>query len=395
MAWYSYFLMESKRQYFVFLLNFRNLNLISPLKKGYTFTFKTYLLIAFLSLLVFGSVYISPEWIWFAGFMSWTIPLVLLVQFIFCIYYIFLKTSFKVVFPLLMLALGWGHLRSTISFHAQHSPIENDNNFSVLSYNVRVFNTYDHLANENYASSKEMVQWIIDKNADVICLQEFYNDSHSKVFNTLNKISKSTHKQYFFSSSFTNRYGGDFGMTIFSKFPIIDKGVVAQDKISNNQMIYVDVKIGKEIVRVYNIHLQSMSIKEEDVVNAGVDERSKVKLLSVAKNLKRGFIGRSKQLKLLIDHIELSPYKVLLCGDLNDLPYGNTYMRLSKLLVNAFEMKGRGFGFTYNGKIPFLRIDNQFVDKSIAVNQFAVFRNVKYSDHFPIWANYTLNKKEE
>ena len=100
-------------------------------------------------------------------------------------------------------------------------------------------------------------------------------------------------------------------------------------------------------------------------------------------------------MKLLIDHIELSPYKVLLCGDLNDLPYGNTYMRLSKLLVNAFEMKGRGFGFTYNGKIPFLRIDNQFVDKSIAVNQFAVFRNVKYSDHFPIWANYTLNKKEE
>ena len=104
------------------------------MKKGYTFTFKTYLLIAFLSLLVFGAVYISPEWIWFAGFMSWTIPLVLLVQFIFCIYYIFIKTSFKVVFPLLMLALGWGHLRSTFSFHEQHSPIENDHNFDWKDY---------------------------------------------------------------------------------------------------------------------------------------------------------------------------------------------------------------------------------------------------------------------
>ena len=366
--------------------------LTSPiiLKLNYSFTFKTYLLIVLASLLVYGSVYISPEWVWFAGFMSWSIPLVLLLQLLFLGYYVFVKTSIKVLVPILVIALGWGHVQRTFSFHAPLKVNEKNLNFSVLSYNVRVFNTYDHLANDHYQSSKDMMAWIVKNNADVICLQEFYNDSHSKIFNTLKHISKATQKQYFFSSHLSNRYGGDFGMTIFSKFPIIDKGIISQHKKSNNQMIFVDLQVGKEIIRVYNVHLQSMSINEDDIVNAGVDSSSQLKLKSVMRRLKKGFVERSKQLELLKDHIELSPYKVLVCGDLNDLPYGNTYLRLSKLLNNAFEERGRGFGFSYNGKIPFLRIDNQFVDKSIQVNSFKVFRAVNYSDHFPIWASYTL-----
>lgn len=363
------------------------------MKIKYTFTFKTYLLIAFLCLLVYGSVYISPEWIWFAGFMSWSIPLVLIVQFIFLIYYIFYKKSIKLIFPLMILVLGWGHIHRTFTFHEKKSIDKKENSFSVLSYNVRVFNTYDHLANENHQSSKDMIKWIIDTKSDIICLQEFYNDSHSKVFNTLKNISKSTKMKYYFASSLSNRYGGDFGMTIFSKYPIIDKGTISQKKITNNQMMFVDLKVGNEMLRVYNIHLHSMSINEDDILNAGVDSSSQIKLLSVAKRLKKGFNERSKQLELLKDHIELCPYKVLVCGDLNDLPYGNTYMRLNKLLKNSFEEKGRGFGFTYNGKIPFLRIDNQFVDNNIEVNNFSVNRDVKFSDHFPLLANYSFIKK--
>jgi endonuclease/exonuclease/phosphatase family metal-dependent hydrolase len=341
---------------------------------------------------VYASVYISPEWIWFAGFMSWTIPGVLIVQFIFLLYYVFIKKSIKFIFPVIVLLLGLGHFNSTFTFHWHTIPTKEDNSFSVLSYNVRVFNTYDHLANANHQSTKDMIKWITDNNADIICLQEFYNDSHSKIFNTLKKISKATKKKYYFSSSFSNRYGGDFGMAIFSKYKIIDKGTITQSKKTNNQMLYVDLKVGEEVIRVYNIHLQSMSINEEDLVNASADSTSKLKLISIVKRLKKGFIERSRQLELLKDHIELSPYKVLVCGDLNDLPYGNTYMRLSKLLNNAFEEKGRGFGFTYNGKIPFLRIDNQFVDKNIKVNQFIVHREITYSDHFPLWARYTLTK---
>ena len=343
-----------------------------------------------MSLLVYGSVYISPETIWFAGFMSWSIPFVILVQFIFLAYYIFIKRSVKFLIPILILALGWGHIHRTFTFHWHEIPVEEENIFILLSYNVNVFNTYDHLADENFESSQKMIQWIIDSKANIICLQEFYNASDNKIFNTLKKISKATKMKYYFSQSFDNRFGGEFGMVIFSKYPILEKGTIEQKRKTNNQMMYVDLKVGKERLRVYNIHLHSMSINEDDIVNANVDSTSKLKLVKVAKRLKKGFKERSKQLELLKDHIELSPYKVLVCGDLNDLPYGNTYMRMRSLLNNAFEEKGRGFGITYNGKLPFLRIDNQFVDKTIKVNQFRTHREITYSDHFPLWANYSF-----
>ena len=37
----------------------------------------------------------------------------------------------------------------------------------VLSYNVRVFNTYNHLKEKNPSSSKEMIKWVSDDDADI------------------------------------------------------------------------------------------------------------------------------------------------------------------------------------------------------------------------------------
>jgi endonuclease/exonuclease/phosphatase family metal-dependent hydrolase len=68
---------------------------------------------------------------------------------------------------------------------------------------------------------------------------------------------------------------------------------------------------------------------------------------------------------------------------------------MKSLLNNAFEEAGNGFGFTYNGKLFFLRIDNQFVDEGLTVTDFRTHRNIPFSDHFPISATYSLDKKEE
>ena len=57
--------------------------------------------------------------------------------------------------------------------------------------------------------------------------------------------------------------------------------------------------------------------------------------------------------------------------------------------MNSFEIKGTGFGFTFNGEktnpwlFP-LRIDNQFYsDKELSCLQFITDRSIKHSDHFP------------
>jgi len=105
--------------------------------------------------------------------------------------------------------------------------------------------------------------------------------------------------------------------------------------------------------------------------------------------LRRGFISRAKQIKDLLSSIEECKYKLILCGDLNELPYSYTYFALRNLLDNAFEKAGNGFGFTYNGKLFFLRIDNQFFSKEISIHKFMTHRNVDFSDHFPLTATYS------
>ena len=79
--------------------------------------------------------------------------------------------------------------------------------------------------------------------------------------------------------------------------------------------------------------------------------------------LKGGFEDRAIQVKELEKWIEESPYPVMVCGDLNELPYGFAYGKIRKYLRNSFEDAGRGFGFTYHRKPGFLRIDNQFYDE--------------------------------
>jgi endonuclease/exonuclease/phosphatase family metal-dependent hydrolase len=174
-------------------------------------------------------------------------------------------------------------------------------------------------------------------------------------------------------------------MAIFSKYPILKKGnVQVRDKYSYGA-IYADILFQKDTIRVYNIHLKSMSINTEALKDT---DNLKKNYFDLFRRLKNGFSQRAKQVRLIQESIEKCPYKVILCGDLNDLPYSYTYYKLSQVLENAFEQGGRGFGFTFNSWLFFLRIDNQFFSESIQIKDCETIREIDYSDHFPIKATY-------
>ena len=248
-------------------------------------------------------------------------------------------------------------------------------------------------------------------------------DKKSAIFNSIDKISEKRKGHYYFSTAITNKTGAQFGIITFSKFPIINKGDLGFGNNTLNQATYIDVIItnstnspellggaGHQInkparhsqsqrkaggsadtIRIYNIHLQSLLIKGKDIFKYAEEKND---ILSKSKNLLHLFktvsILRSRQLDILISHINNSPYAVVVCGDLNDTPYSYTYQTLDKILNNAFEKAGNGFGFTYNSKFPFLRIDNQFASRCFTINSFKTHYEADYSDHFPISANYTL-----
>lgn len=305
------------------------------------------------------------------------------------------KKPLWALWPLGLIILFWGqHNRYFALSGSSEVPQETTEQLvNVLSYNVRVFNSYKHLHKDDPDLPEREMKWVAEHPADILCLQEFYHYKGEAPYNSRKRIGKDQGRQVFVDNFLVNRVGAEFGLAIFSRFPIVNKGRVKFDRPTKNQVIFVDVRMpNKDTLRVYNMHLESMAIEEKEV---GEAVESKIALetkgRSIARRLKGGFVARSHQVRKLLEHIEASPYPVLLCGDLNDLPSSYTYQTLRSQLENAFEEGGNGFGFTYNGKLP-IRIDNQFYSPELELLSFEVLDQIKFSDHFPLQATYVLEQ---
>jgi endonuclease/exonuclease/phosphatase (EEP) superfamily protein YafD len=163
---------------------------------------------------------------------------------------------------------------------------------------------------------------------------------------------------------------------------------------SFNGMVWTDVKVGTDTIRVINVHLQSMGIRVRRVLTKKEMADVKAETRTVLGALKGGFTARKREIRIVEAQIDQSPYPVIVTGDFNDTPYSVVYQRLHRRLPNAFEKAGHGFGFTLNRAPRTIRIDNQFYDPRFQVIDFLTHRNLTYSDHFPIEGRYTLPKQK-
>ena len=112
---------------------------------------------------------------------------------------------------------------------------------------------------------------------------------------------------------------------------------------------------------------------------------------NVIAKFKIAFMKRKIQADHIKAEIDRSPYPVIVCGDLNDVPNSYAYQTIGNKLQNAFEEKGAGLGRTFTGIAPTLRIDNIFMSKTFTVNQYSRVTK-KLSDHLPVLADIVIEK---
>jgi len=113
-------------------------------------------------------------------------------------------------------------------------------------------------------------------------------------------------------------------------------------------------------------------------------------LKNVIFKLKNGAINHSREINLLIEHSSKCPYPFIICGDFNETPYGYNYMKLRKHFSNSFEKAGSGFGFSFNGRIFFLRIDHHFVSQGVNPIKYRIDHTIHKSGHFPTRGIYEI-----
>ncbi|MGY6742303.1 MAG: endonuclease/exonuclease/phosphatase family protein [Cecembia sp.] len=341
------------------------------------------ILLFLISVTLFYSVYISPEFFPYIGLITLTIPLLLLINGLFLILLLMAKRKLAIL-PFLAIILGWNYIGITFQFPKS---VDNTEGLSILSYNVALF-AYDRNNGDWRENNKNIIKWLQENPADIKCFQEFYQDPTTPARNSIKLLGTEMGYEYTYQIIEGKPRARSYGMAIFSRYPIINEGKVFDTK-RNNGVIFADIKIDKDTIRIYNAHLESMSIDSEGLNNlSGLKENYRETL----RKLKRGQVTRASQLGILEEHMKNSPYVNILVGDFNDVPYSYTYFKLRRSMRNAFEEAGSGFGFTYNKVLFFLRIDNIFFDEPLKIRKFKTHREVDYSDHYPISAIFDWEK---
>ncbi|MDX2304533.1 MAG: endonuclease/exonuclease/phosphatase family protein [Microscillaceae bacterium] len=341
------------------------------------------------TLIVYSTSYISPANYPFLGFLSGFIPFF----WVFNLFFFFTWLRFidrRALLSGLTLLVGWNFLTASFSIGWMGSSTSKKS-FGVLSYNVRVFNAYKHLELEKPGTSAHMINWLSKHPAEIKCFQEFYFSKTIPSLNTLHKIGKSKKYTYQLVYSESLRFKNQYiGLALFSKLPVVKSGDFPLNKPWTQRGVFMDILWEKDTLRIINVHLQSLSLDDRSLFDWQHISHTYRAYRIAYQKLRNGFQSRGQQVDYLEKFILQSPHKIILCGDLNDLPYSYTYQRLKKYFYNAFEVRGSGFNFTYKGKIPFLRIDNQFYSPGIRILHFETLYQHKESDHFPILANYEL-----
>ena len=259
---------------------------------------------------------------------------------------------------------------------SEKEPVESEKDFTVMSYNVRLFNVFRWLDTDDVPLN--IRTFINDKNPDILCIQEFSNSAnidlkvyqHRYIFIDGNKIKT--------------------GQAIFSKFPIINQGNIAFPN-SNNNVVFADIKKGKDIIRVYNMHLQSIKISPDvNEINDNIDAINQGKSQKLLNRISIAFKQQQQQAEILKEHKKECEFPIIICGDMNNSAFSYVYRNIKGTLKDGFEEAGVGFGATYKFKYYPARIDYIFADDKMTFKHFESFSDFENSDHFPIMAKLSM-----
>ncbi|WP_254412333.1 endonuclease/exonuclease/phosphatase family protein [Dyadobacter diqingensis] len=343
---------------------------------------------------MYALTYWVPTPHWAAGFLMMSLPVAIIVNLFFFVFWIFVDAK-KSLAPLFLICLGSVFLPRTYQFSKSGEEVDKKKagEFKVINYNVYGFWVTGRHTREDDAKTDKMKDWLVEQDADILCMPEFTNEPSISSFRNIQYFKKAGYKYYNTLRGAKIKDNSSLHtLVIFSKYPIVNHKEAAFEQ--QNGLMYVDVVVRKDTVRVIGVHLYSMSLKLKTLVSqkeiAGIKRETK----GTFNRMKNGFSARFSEIELMETWIRESPHPVILCGDFNETPYSYFYGRTRRLLKNAFEEKGEGFGFTYN-KIPwFIRIDNQFYDdKKLTLYNFKTWKNIKYSDHNPSIGTYSVKRE--
>lgn len=347
------------------------------------------------------SSYLSPSLCFFTDALALGFPFVLLALLIVLATSLFFNKRIAKI-SLLVLLTGFVNIKNSIAFHpfAASEPEKSDSSLKVLTWNVFFFLNDHEIRNDTVGNKRrEMINTIVNSDADVLCFQEYLSYNKGRGLVSMNHILDSLGYKYrvFSNDRRFDVAGGysELGAMLFSRLPIADSGRITFNNGNKEHAPFADIIVSGRKVRVIAAHLASLGLYN-DTVNTGLGSENVYKLSykrkgSIARKIKKTALEHEKEAAILDSAFKSSPYPVVFCADMNSVPPSYTYKKVRGDLQDAFLKKGFGLGQTYDALSPTLRIDVCFADKQLIVEHCEVKR-VHLSDHFPVVTTLAVPK---
>ena len=326
------------------------------------------IVVTVLTFVAYALPFLAPKMFPLLSVLTLILPFFLIVNGLFFIYWL-IQLKRQIFLSGLVLLLGITLINKFYKFSSHDIEME-EKDFTVMSYNVRLFNLFDWINDENVGNT--ILQFVNDENPDILCIQEYSENA------------KIDFRAYKYKAIFMEGKQIKTGQAIFSKFPIFNSGDF-QIPTAGNNIIYADIKKGKDTIRVYNIHLESIKISPDvNEISEDVHVINQSKSQQLITRIRDAFKKQEQQAEILVKHKSENTYPAIICGDMNNSPFSYVYRNIKSDLNDCFVEAGNGFGQTYKFKYYPARIDYIFADKKMKVKSFKTYTKFQNSDHFPI-----------
>jgi endonuclease/exonuclease/phosphatase family metal-dependent hydrolase len=360
------------------------------------------IVVASLLMLSCANAFLHPANWWIVAMLGLLFPLLVLLVFGFLVFWILIGSRWALL-SLVTLILSWPNLSSFYAwnFRSGFKAQKQASAVRILTWNVHYLDQMYRPRQQQQSQRIPIINFLKQQDADVLCLQEFFESNNSQYDSNINYIKQTLNYPYhYFVDDYKlphNLY--KVGPIIFSKYPIITTNRLEYNGPSQTRasesLISADLNVNGDTIRIYTTHLQSVMFRRRDYQYIEKIKKVEDSLLeaskSIVKKLRQAYSIRGSQAETVRDELNNCPYPSVVCGDFNDVPNSYTYFQIRGNRQDAFLKKGAGIGRTYASISPTLRIDY-----ILAAPQFSVLQckkiEVSYSDHYPVIADLVLKK---
>lgn len=371
------------------------LNLLKSVSAGLLMILNVLLAVLFIACCLAPRMH-PQDW-WFTGFLGLFFPYFFVFMILFLLGWLLVKPKWA-IFSLVILAVGIMPFSVHYSFNFGNQFNTNKSkDIRIMNWNIRHFIPFDEQGFKPGAKAQDQLVYdeIRKYQPDVICFQEFISITSLGNSDPAYVIAHQLgYKNVQFSGEEIFGSSQKSGIAIFSRLPIVGGDVIKFPSSiggSSESTLYADLKVGKDTVRLYSVHLQSFGFGNREY--KAIDEINSQspyymgESTNVLRKMRNTFYWHGLQSDFIKEKISQSPHPVMLAGDLNDVPNSYAYSIIRGGMKDTFLEKGSGFGATFTSAtssilriLPTLRIDYIFADSGFKTTQFKKGGDI-ISDH--------------